>query len=117
MLIKINVIGALPRRVLVKYEDEYSWVSVNYNILPCRIYETCRVLDHKMEPCVEGDVIVIEDQVNDVVGRNENEEEGEFIISHVGYSGHEEMSQPEISKDIITEIEIEAPHASIAGDL
>ncbi|KAI3935712.1 hypothetical protein MKW98_022720, partial [Papaver atlanticum] len=89
MLIKINVTGSLPRRVLVRDQEEEAWVSVNYNVMPWRICKICRVLGHINEPCVEGPVIVVEDTP---IG---SEDRAEIFMEdgHVGHSGHVDMSQ------------------------
>ncbi|XP_026388225.1 uncharacterized protein LOC113283243 isoform X1 [Papaver somniferum] len=111
MLIKINVTGSLPRRVLVRAQEEEAWVSVNYNVMPWRICEICRVLDHRAEPCVEGQVIV----VNDTPSDSEDTAEILMDVDHVGHSGHVDMSKDGVSKATITELILEEARGSIEG--
>ncbi|RZC76139.1 hypothetical protein C5167_000304, partial [Papaver somniferum] len=110
MLIKINVTGALPRRVLVRAQEEEAWISVNYNVMPWRICAICKVLDHRVEPCVEGeDVMIIEDSANVEVNDDLVEEESPIA----GRSGHVDMSKDGVSKAQINASEVEMARDSI----
>ncbi|KAI3866584.1 hypothetical protein MKX03_023796, partial [Papaver bracteatum] len=111
MLIKINITGSLPRRVLVRAQEEEAWVSVNYNVMPWRICDLCRVLDHSSEPCVKGQVIM----VNDTPTGSEDRDVILMEVCHVGHNVHVDMSKDEVRKATITTLNIEKARGSIKG--
>ncbi|KAI3947274.1 hypothetical protein MKW92_001426, partial [Papaver armeniacum] len=111
MLIKINVTGSLPRRVLVRAQEKEAWVAVNYNVMPWRICEICIVLDHRIEPWVDGQVIVVED----IPSGNEDGAETLMEVSHVGHSGHVDMRKDGVSKATIAALVLEEARGSIEG--
>ncbi|KAI3883744.1 hypothetical protein MKX03_036237, partial [Papaver bracteatum] len=113
MLIKINVTSAQPRRVLVRAQEDEAWISVNYNVMPWRICQICRVLDHHVEPCVEGDVMIIEEPVN--LEENGIQVEDEVILTC--HNGHEDMSEYGISKAQINALAVEASRDSIEDSI
>ncbi|KAI3976776.1 hypothetical protein MKX01_008634 [Papaver californicum] len=91
-------------------------MSVNYNVMPWRICVICRVLDHKLEPCVEGEVMIVDDPATStcIEGNMEVEVRSEVIIIEiVGHNGHQDMSKDKINKARLIEMELEAAYESI----
>ncbi|KAI3964764.1 hypothetical protein MKW92_012874, partial [Papaver armeniacum] len=111
MLIKINVTRSLPRRVLVRAQEEEAWVAVNYNVMPWRICDLCRVMDHRAEPCVEGQVIIVEDTPTGSEDRTEVLMDEELVE----HSGHVDMSKHGVSKATISALVLEEARGSIEG--
>ncbi|KAI3878152.1 hypothetical protein MKW92_037332, partial [Papaver armeniacum] len=111
MLIKINVTGSFPRRVLVKAQDDEAWVLVNYNVTPWRICEIYMVLDHKAKPCVEGEIVVVSESPS----VNEDGDEVWMDVGHVGHSVHVDMSNHGVSKATISSLQLEEARGSIEG--
>lgn len=66
-------------------------------------------LNHRVEPCVEGDVMIIEEPVN--FEENDNPVEVEPPIT--GHSGHEDLNEYGVSKSQINALDLEAARDSI----
>lgn len=67
------------------------------------------VLNHRVEPCVEGDVMIIEEPVN-VEGTDISFEDEPPLTGH---SGHEDMSNYGVTKAQINALALEAARDSI----
>ncbi|XP_026410735.1 uncharacterized protein LOC113305960 [Papaver somniferum] len=95
----------------VNYNEGENWVSVNYNVTPWRICQVCKVLDHRVEPCVEGEVVLVSESPS------VNEDGAEFWmdVGHVGHSGRVDMSNHGVSKATITALQLEEARDSIVG--
>ncbi|KAI3845638.1 hypothetical protein MKW92_049581, partial [Papaver armeniacum] len=77
--------------------------------MPWNICQVCRVLDHRVEPCVEGEVVL----VNESPYVNEDGDEAWMDVGHVGHRGHVDMSNDGVSKETIATLQLEEAKDSI----
>ncbi|XP_026397772.1 uncharacterized protein LOC113293297 isoform X1 [Papaver somniferum] len=79
--------------------------------MPWRIFQVCRVLDHRVESCIQGEVVLVSESPS----VNEDGAEVWIDVGHVGHSGHAYMSNHGVSKATIVALQLEEARYSIVG--